>query len=245
MSASQVAFGSTRVMLTLASAAQSVGMAAAHCLGRNLLPRDFAAPEQVKLLQRDLQRVGGYIPQFKLDDDENLVRQAQVSASSKLCLERLPDDGPLQVLERPYSQMLPLRRGRVPRMLITVDALEATQLNVELRMSSIIHNHTPDVTLNTLRFDLQAGDNQRIELDFDYAMETTLRGHPKAVMPFAVEHYRIKDGAGAVLAEVKDNHQTVNTIEFEQPLETDRLQLEIRKAQGDTPAAIFAAHCFE
>ena len=42
MSASHVAFGSSRVMLTLACAAQSVGMAAAHCIGRNLLPRDIA-----------------------------------------------------------------------------------------------------------------------------------------------------------------------------------------------------------
>ena len=37
------------------------------------------------------------------------------------------------------------------------------------------------------------------DTDFDHAMETTLRGHPEAVMPFVVEHYRLKDGAGAVL----------------------------------------------
>ena len=167
MSASHVAFGSTRVMLTLASAAQSVGMAAAHCVLRNLLPRDIAEPENVKRLQRDLQRVGGHIPQFKLADEENLVRHAQVTASSKLCLERLPDDGPLQVLERPYAQMLPLQRGRVPRMSITVDAAQATELNVELRMSSKVDNHTPDVVLKSLRFNLPAGDNQVIDLDFD------------------------------------------------------------------------------
>jgi len=111
MSASHVAFGSTRVMLTLACAAQSVGMAAAHCIQRNLLPRDIAEPENVKRLQRDLQRVGGYIPQFRLDDEANLVRQATVTASSKLCLESLPDDGPRLALERPYAQMLPLQKS--------------------------------------------------------------------------------------------------------------------------------------
>ncbi len=373
MSASHVAFGSTRVMLTLAAAAQSVGMAAAHCVQRNLLPRDIAQPDNVKLLQRDLQRVGGYIPQVKLEDDANLVRQARVTASSKLCLERLPDNGPQRTLERPYAQMLPLQRGRAPRMTITVDATEATELNVELRMSSKVDNHSPDVVLKTLRFDLPAGDNQLIELDFDqmiddgryvficvmenpalrlhlsqmrvsgllalqywrtqsppqdigvesfefwtpprrpeghnlamtfnppingfdaqnicngvarptaqanawvadpqdpapqldikwvvpqsiskvtlmfdtdfdHAMETTLRGHPEAVMPFAVQHYRIKDGAGALLAEVRYNHQTVNTIEFEQPVETDLLQLEVLKSHGAAPAAVFAVHCYE
>ena len=62
------------------------------------------------------------------------------------------------------------------------------------------------------------------DTDFDHAMETTLRGHPEAVMPFVVEHYRLKDGAGAVLAEVRDNHQTVNTIEFDEPVETEQLR---------------------
>ena len=168
MSASHVAFGSTRVMLTLAAAAQSVGMAAAHCIQRQVVqPRDISQPERVKLLQRDLQRVGGYIPQFKLDDEENLVRQAQVTASSKLCLERLPDDGPRLALESAYSQMLPLQRGRVPQMTITVDAAKATELKVELRKSSKVDNHTPDVALKSLTVDLPAGDNQIVELDFD------------------------------------------------------------------------------
>ncbi len=373
MSASHVAFGSTRVMLTLASAAQSVGMAAAHCILGDFLPRDIAQPDQVKLLQRDLQRVGAYIPQFKLDDEENLVGQASVTASSKLCLESMPDDGPLLALESPYAQMLPLQRGRVPRMTITVDAVEATELNVELRMSSKVDNHSPDVVLKSLRIDLPAGDSQLVELDFDqliedgryvfvcvmanpalrlhlsqmrvtgllalqyrrtqtppqdigvesfefwtpprrpegqnmamtfsppingfdpqnicnglarptsqanawvadpddpapqldikwvapqsisrvtlmfdtdfdHAMETTLRGHPEAVMPFAVKHYRISDSAGAILAEVTDNHQTVNTIEFERSVETDALKLEVLNSQGDSPAAVFAVHCYE
>ena len=171
MSASHVAFGSTRVMLTLACAAQSVGMAAAHCIQRDLRPRDIAEAENVKLLQRDLQRVGGYIPQFRLDDEENLVRQATVTASSKLCLERLPDDGPRIALERPYAQMLPLQRGRVPRMAITVDAAEDTRLEAQLRQSSKRDNHSPDVILKTLSFDLPAGDDQLIELDFDQLID--------------------------------------------------------------------------
>ena len=373
MSASHVAFGSTRVMLTLACAAQSVGMAAAHCMQRSLLPRDIAEPDNVQLLQRDLQRVGGYIPQFRLDDDANLVRQATVTATSKLCLERLPDDGPRLTLERPYAQMLPLQRGRVPHMTITVDATRDTTLEVQLRCSSKRDNHTPDVVLKSLSFDLNAGDDQQIELDFgqliddsryvfvcvmanpalrlhlsqmraaglvalqywrtqaptvdigvetfefwtpprrpaghnlamtisppldawdpgnvcnglarpvaevnawaadpndkaptldvkwimprkisrltlmfdtdfDHAMETVTRGHPEDVMPFAVKHYRLRDGADEVLAEVKDNHQTVNRIEFDEPIETDRLQIEIIESHGDAPAALFALQVYE
>ena len=373
MSASHVAFGSSRVMLTLAAAAQSVGMAAAHCIRNSMLPRDIADPDNVKLLQRDLQRVGGYIPQFKLDDEASLVRQANVTSSSKLCLEALPDNGPRHALQRPYAQMLPLQRGRVPRMTVTVDAAEDTRLDVQLRQSSKPDNHTPDVVLKTLSFDLPAGDNQEIDLDFDqlidearygfvclmanpalrlhlsqsritglialqyrrtqepphdigvegfefwtpprrpeghniamsfnppingfdpqnicngvarptsqvnawvadpddpaprleinwlapqsiskvtlmfdtdfdHAMETTLRGHPEYVMPFAVKHFRLTDGNGRLLVEISDNHQTVNTVEFEEPVETDSLHVQILESQANVPAAVFALHCYE
>ena len=373
MSASHVAFGSTRVMLTLASAAQSVGVAAALCVKRGLLPRDIADPEQTKLLQRDLQRVGQYIPQFKLEDEDNLVRQARLSASSKFCLEELPDDGPRLTLDHPYAQIFPAQRGRLPRMSISVDVQTATQLHVQLRMSSKRDNHTPDIILNTCSFALLAGEDQRIGLDFnqlidenryvfvhvmenpdirlhlsnqrvtslvalsyrrtqepvhdigvesfefwtpprrpagqniamaftppvngfdpenicnglarptsaanawvadpsdaapaldiewplsqsirgvtlmfdtdwDHAMETSLYGHPEDVMPFTVKDYRLTDGNGRVFAEVNDNHQTVNWIEFDEPIDTDHLQVEVISSHGDAPAAVFALYCYE
>ena len=373
MSASHVAFGSSRVMLTLAAAAQSVGMAAAHCIQRNLLPRDIAEPENAKLLQRDLQRAGGYIPGLKLDDENNLIRQAEITASSKLCLDALPDDGPRLTLERPYAQMLPLQRGRAPRMTITVDAAEPTTLDVQLRASSKPDNHTPDVILRELSFDLPAGDDQVIALDFDclidecryvfvclmdnpaltlhlsqarltgalalqyrrtqmppqdigvetfefwtpprrpqghniamtfappingfdpgnicngsarptsqvnawvadpadpapqldikwkapqqisritlmfdtdfdHAMETTLWNHPEAVVPYTVKRYRLLDGDGNTLAAANDNHQTVNSISFDEPIETDALQVQLLESQGDAPAALFAMQVYE
>ncbi|MCY4540050.1 MAG: FAD-dependent oxidoreductase [Chloroflexi bacterium] len=171
MSASHVAFGSTRVMLTLASAAQSVGMAAALCIRHQLLPRDIADESNIKLLQRDLQRAGQYIPQFRLEDDQNLVRHSRVTASSKLCLEEIPDNGPRFKLERPYAQMIPMQRGRVSRMSITVDVEAPTKLEAQLRVSSKPDNHSPDIILKTCAFDLDAGDNQRIDLDFDQLLD--------------------------------------------------------------------------
>lgn len=171
MSASHVAFGSTRVMLTLASAAQSVGVAAALCVARNLLPRDIADEDNIKLLQRDLQRVGQYIPQFKLEDNENLVTQATVSASSNFCLDSLPDDGPKLQDFPSYAQMIPVQAGKMPKVSITVDIAEATQLEVELRTSSKVFNQSPDVTLKTCVFDLDAGDNQTVTINFDTSID--------------------------------------------------------------------------
>ena len=83
------------------------------------------------------------------------------------------------------------------------------------------------------------------DTDFDHAMETVTRGHPEDVMPFAVKHFRLRNGDGAVLAEVTDNHQTVNRIEFDEPIEIDHLQVEVVASHGDAPAAVFAVHCYE
>ena len=373
MSASHVAFGSSRVMLTLASAAQSVGMAAALCIKRDLLPRDIADVGNIKLLQRDLQRAGQYIPQFRLEDDDNLVRHSRVTASSKMCLDELPDNGPRWNLERPYAQMIPMQRGRVSRMSITVDAEVPTQLDVQLRVSSKPDNHSPDVILKSCAFALAAGDGQRIDLDFDqlvdedryvfvhvmknpkvsvhlssqrvtgllalshrrtqqpvhdigvesfefwtpprrpeghniamtftppvngfdpqnicnglarptaqsnawvsdpndpqpalvidwpvpqsisdvvlmfdtdwdHPMETSLWGHPESVMPFTVKDYRLTDGNGRVFAEVADNHQTISRIRFDEPVETDRLRVEVLASHADVPAALFSVLCYE
>jgi len=372
MSASHVAFGSTRVMLTLASAAQSVGVAAAHCIERDLLPRDIASKDNIKLLQRDLQRTGQYIPQFKLEDDDNLVTQATISASSKFCLDALPDNGTKYQVERSYAQLIPVQAGKMPTTSIIVDVAEPTRLEVQLRASSKIENHTPDETLKVCAFDLQAGDNQTIKMDFDvevdtaryvfvcvmenpaatlhlsnqlvtglvavrfrrlqepsydfgvetfefwtpprrpdgqnmaisfnppingfaptnvnngvmrpvasvnawvadindespclqvkwdtpqtvnsmtlmfdtdwdHAMETSLMGHPEDVMPFTVKHYRVKNGQGQVIAEVEDNHQTVNQLRFDEPVETDSLQIEVVSSHGDVPASIFSVQAY-
>lgn len=372
MSASHVAFGSTRVMLTLASAAQAVGMAAALCTQHGLLPRDIADAQMIKLLQRDLQRAGQHIPQFRLDDQDNLLRDGRVSASSKLCLDALPDNGPRLTLEGPYAQMIPMQRGRLPRMSVTVDLDAPTQLDLQLRVSSKPDNHSPDLILKTLTIDLDAGDNQRVDLDFeqlldqdryvflhilanplvhlhlseqrltgllalshrrtqqpehdigvesfefwtplrrpagqniamtfsppldgfdpqnvcngyarpvaqanawvasfddptptlaidwqvpqsvsevvlmfdtdwDHPMETTLWGHLEDVMPFALKDYRLTDGKGRVFAEVTENHQTINRIKFDEPVETERLCVQALASHSDAPAAIFSLFAY-
>jgi hypothetical protein len=373
MSVSHVAFGSTRVMLTLANAAQAIGMAAAHCLQEGLLPRDISEPERMARLQRDLMRAGQHIPGLRLQDGEDLVQQARIGASSKYCLEGLPDDGPLQALEHSIAQMLPVPAGPAPEVDFVVDVDEPTTLRLELRASERLGNYTPNVTLGALEFALPAGPNQRVTADFDvsvaddqylfyclmanedvhahlseqrlsgvlplqqrrtqtppadigvdtfefwapprrpagqnlamairpvvdafdpanvsnglgrpttgvnawvadpddprptlrlrwdaprsireivlvfdsdadHPMETTLMGHPESVVPFTVRHWRILDGNGALVAECDDNHQTINRVRLDEPLVTDRLQVELLETEGEVPAALFELRCYE
>lgn len=88
----------------------------------------------------------------------------------------------------------------------------------------------------------------RLELsfdaDFDHAMESVQWGHPDRGMPFCVKHYRVLDGQGNLLAEQKENHQTVNVIRLEKPVITDRIVIEFLGSHGSVPAALFQVRCY-
>jgi hypothetical protein len=171
ISASHVAFGSTRVMGTLANAAQAVGMAAALCVRDNLLPADISNPTQMKQLQRDLQRAGQHIPGFRLSDPDDRAQKAAITATSALKLSGLTTDGPLLRLERSWAQMLPVNTGAAPQVTFTVDVAAPTSLEIQLRTSDRPDNHTPDVILATRMISLQPGEAQAITADFDVLVD--------------------------------------------------------------------------
>ena len=69
-------------------------------------------------------------------------------------------------------------------------------------------------------------------------------GHPEAVMPFCVTHYRICDDHARLVAEVTDNHQGRNTVRFATPLTTKRLSIHLLETAGNAPAALFGLRCY-
>jgi hypothetical protein len=380
ISASHVAFGSSRVMATCAHNAQAVGMAAALCRKQNLFPRDLSHGENLRTLQRDLLRAGQYIPEMKLEDEEDLAHTATIQSSSRLRLSDLPANGPTLKLDNSWAMMLPVAPGPIPKVSFKVDVAEATTLRLELRTSSRPANHTPDVTLAAKSFNLKAGANQvisanldakvtdaryvfvtlmanpavsvrtseqritgivsvtntfnpavakssiqqppddigvdtfefwtpqrrpkgqnlamsieppldafaatnvtsgvarptsqpnawvadladpnpsinlkwakphlisRVELtfdaDYDHPAESVLMGHPETVMPFCVRRYKVRDCCGRLVGEVKDNHQTRNTLTFDPPIRTERLTFELEHPSSNVPASLFEVRCY-
>lgn len=380
ISASHVAFGSTRVMATAAYATQAVGLAAALCKANNILPADIIHNELIQTLQQRLLSTGQYIPGLYLHDKNDIVQQAAITASSELVLTELPEDNFLKPLELSVAQMVPLAEGKVEPFIFHAQAKTATSLQVELRVSSKPGNHTPDITVATLTLPIVPGRNclqvkfdavmkeqayafitftknplvelhytrkrvtgllsvfntinkavsnygkqtppedigmdafefwcpQRrpeghniafkypaglqcfkaenivngidrpvntpnawvadwsdvapqltiswqqpktigtidlfFDTDYDHPMESVLMQHPETVMPFCVRNYRIKDDAGNIIAEKKDNHQTRNRITLSKPVHTSQLIIEVEHPSADVPAAVFAVRCYE
>jgi hypothetical protein len=169
ISSSHVAFGSSRVMATCAHVGQAVGMAAALCKGKKLLPRTLSAPEHIGVLQQSLLRTGQHIPGRALSVGLDLLRSASIKASSHLVLQGMRPDGPMLPIVHAAAQMLPLKKGEVPVFAVWVTAEKDTLLTVQCRTSSKPRNHTPDVILAEQKIDLKKG-NQEVYLDFGTEM---------------------------------------------------------------------------
>lgn len=171
ISATHVAFGATRVMATCAHGGQVVGMAAALCKRSALKPRDLLDASRMSELQRELLRLGHFIPKVPLDDPMDLARHAVITASSELKLARLKANGETQPLTDAWAMMLPVRPGPMPELEIVVDVAAPTTLRAELRVSVKAENHTPDRILQALALKLSPGEAKAVVLRFDATID--------------------------------------------------------------------------
>ncbi|WP_031526745.1 FAD-dependent oxidoreductase [Dyadobacter crusticola] len=165
ISATHVAFASTRVMATSAVGGQAVGIAAALAKKYGCTPREVGT-QHLQEYQLELWRSGQYLPQTQVEDQADLVRNAaHISASSALQLISVPGSDHWAPIVHSVGQMLPVN-GQMPNMKVWVEVLENTTLDVELRRSSKAFNHTPDVTIETKSLTLTPG-KQGIELEWN------------------------------------------------------------------------------
>jgi len=379
ISASHVAFGSSRVMATCASLGQATGMAAALAKKYSLHPKALLQPPYLNELQTTLTRSGHFIPGIVPGDENDLVGHANITASSALSLTELPGNGNWFPLSISAAQMIPLKKGEIDEIIIPVACISETVLEVELRVSSKCNNHTPDTVLETWKFPLKAGthwipllsnirvtetcygflifkqnnavsiqqsdgrisgllsvfntENKAVsnngkqtppqnigmesfefwvpkrrpegqnfalkfpkglsafsaehvrngiarptnapnawvaeqndgkptltlqwesvkaistiilsfDADFDHPMESALMIHPENIMPFCVRNYQIYKGDGTLLYEKNGNHQTLNTISFDNPVYTDCLKIALQHPSSKVPAALFEIKCY-
>ncbi|MBK8504039.1 MAG: FAD-dependent oxidoreductase [Saprospiraceae bacterium] len=166
ISASHVAFGSTRVMATCAHNAQAVGVAAALVKNQNLTPAALADEKNIHLLQNELLKIGQFIPHLKLDDDLDLIQSAKIEASSILSLKELPFDGPMFSLIYGAAQLLPVAAGKSPTVEIECSCGHDCDLEVSIRRSLKVYNYTPDHILGSKIYSLKKGV-QHLEIDLD------------------------------------------------------------------------------
>ena len=166
ISASHVAFGSTRVMATSAFGAQAVGLAAAICIQEGKNPAELLEKSLLNKLQNNLNILGQSIPGLPIPEDENLASRAKITSSTELNLKEIPKDGTWFNLETGVAQLLPLNANKNYSFEVQVYAFQETEITVELRISSKRGNYTPDVIIEQLVKILHPGE-QNVVLEFE------------------------------------------------------------------------------
>lgn len=171
ISASHVAFGSSRVMGTCAHGGQAVAVAAKIALERGITPRAVGSGAALEELQTRLLRMGQHLIGIPLVDPQDLARAAKLSASSEHLLDALPADAAPVALNVHRAQMLPLLSGIIPMMTLQLDVEKTSVLRAELWTTSDERHHTPDVCLGVLEPEVQAGQGIKLALDFSAKLE--------------------------------------------------------------------------
>ncbi|QEH43851.1 FAD-dependent oxidoreductase [Chitinophaga sp. XS-30] len=169
ISASHVAFGSTRVMATAAHVSQAAAMAAVICREQGIQPADIISKGWINTLQQRLLKTGHHIPGLTHRDEKDLVQSAAITASSELVFREFTGDPLKKPLDAAVAQMIPLQQGKIGPLTFHADAATATTLEVELRISSKAGNYTPDVTLARQTLPVHPGRNC-LQLNFDAEM---------------------------------------------------------------------------
>jgi len=144
ISATHVAFGSTRVMATCAAGAQAVAVAAALCKEGSLMPRDILKPDHLGELQVRLDRLGQFLPGKDISDPDDHAATASISASSSLSLSEIKPNKAWVALDHGWAMLLPLSTGACPKFTFELNTTQTGSLRVELIRSAKQGNFTPD-----------------------------------------------------------------------------------------------------
>ncbi|MEK3884782.1 FAD-dependent oxidoreductase [Paenibacillus sp. PL2-23] len=144
MSTTHVAFGSTRVMATLAVLGQSCAAAAYLCRKYNVKPREVLQ-QHMKELQQLLLANDQYIIGKQNDDALDLCRRATVSTSS-VHVSSMEQMTSSQTLDGKYALIVPVKK-RVEELSLQLRSESATELHYTVYAPAKHQNYAPQIKL--------------------------------------------------------------------------------------------------
>ena len=233
ISASYVAFTSSRVMATCAVIGQAVGVAAAQCIESGILPRDLAGTSKhVERLQQTLLRDDQTIKNVRNQDPRDVARQASVTASAE------KDNAKAALVIDGYTRDIPDKRGdpvEVHQWAAPVS--EGQPAWIELKWQKPQRIREVQITFDT-------GFRRQLTLSAQNAVNNSMK---RAAQPETVKDYTVAGcspgGAKHQLANVRGNFQRLNRHRFD-PLELESVRIEVHSTNGDSLARVFEIRCY-
>lgn len=227
LSATHVAFTSTRVMATCSVIGQAVGTAAALCARRRILPRELAREEKhLRELERTLLRDDQTIMRRRHTDPADLARTAEVSASSEL------NGADADHVLSGYVRDLPKQ----------TDHLWAGKLTADGAWLELSWEKPQRISHVQITFD--TGFHRELTLS---ASDSTTQRMIRGPQPETVRDYELTytDAAGRrhSLAKITGNHQRLNRHSFT-AAEMKSLRLHVTATNGEATARVYEIRCY-
>jgi len=204
ISASHVAFGSTRVMATCSTQGQAVGTAAALAARLGVTPRELGS-RHLDVLQGTLLREDAPVIGVRADDADDLMQTATLSASNTLThLSTVPHAGSSDTggatarpaatfpLDRDVALVIPVE-PRLDDITFRADASADTTVTVELWGTGKPQNYAPIVPLDTRTVGVTADRGIPITARFDWSPDDpqnaviVVRANPDIALHLAEE----------------------------------------------------------
>jgi len=226
ISASHVAFSSTRVMATCSTMGQAVGTTAAVCIKNNLLPRDVATDDHlIRDLRQRLLRDDQALLNVRNEDPADLARDARITASAELPKGKAGSvtDGWNRDIGDGQSH-----QWRAPM------AGETPWIQLEWRKPK---------TIGTIQVTFDSGLNRRLYLtgqDSEYSSQ--IRGPQPEIVASYILQAQVKN-EWVTLAKDENNYLRLRRHAFE-PVRTRKIRLVVQKTNGDDLARVFEIRCY-
>ncbi len=228
ISASHVAFSSTRVMATCAVVGQAAGTAAALCARWGLLPKQLAEDAaRLRDLQQTLLKDDQTIKGLRNEDPLDLARSATVTASDAHDLARAENviNGLVRDLGGQWSNRWGAKLG--PEGAWLELAWERPQALREIQITFDTGFHR-ELTLSA-----SAGVSQRV-------IRTP---QPETVRDYSLSYRPASGGDWQELVRVAGNHQRLVRHRFE-PVEAQAVRLHITATNGDAIARVYEIRAY-
>lgn len=166
ISASHVAFGTTRVMATCAVIGEAAGTGAALSASKGISPRQLhnyhLAELRQTLLRQDASIIG-----LRNSDELDLARTAAVTASSTLSAIEINQPGATFPLIQDAALLLPVDPGLFGFQLL-LDINQRTEITVELWDTGRKENYVPHTQVATATTRAEAGQQQWVSFDLEW-----------------------------------------------------------------------------
>ena len=169
ISATHVAFGTTRVMATCAVIGEAAGTGAALSVRRGVSPRELHAAHLQELQQTLLRQDASVIGLRNVDGDD-LARRASVAASSVQRAIAVTEPAAPHALTHPAGVLFPVT-DRLDSVSLLLDAASDTELTVRLYETGRDENYIPARQLESLTVQVSRGAGQWVDVPFDYHPE--------------------------------------------------------------------------